>query len=62
RKTRNVPVIRWMNHWKALERAVAPYLLAMGMGAGPLAPRGASPEARGGGYAPKWLTRAAMEG
>src|SRR5690554_4097293 len=32
RKTRNVPVIRWRNHWKALERADRPNLLGIGAG------------------------------
>jgi hypothetical protein len=29
RKTRNVPVIRWRNHWNALDRADFPYLLGI---------------------------------
>ena len=30
RNTRNVPVMRWTNHWNALERAVRPYVAAIG--------------------------------
>ena len=57
RKTRNVPVIRWRNHWKALDRADFPYLLGMGSGV-----EARSRAYRGSGQEPKYETRAAMLG